>query len=56
MEKQLVVRCTGNQYDVITKIAHETEMTKSQLVRHLINQFEKRVSPVINEDEEDASK
>jgi len=56
MEKQLVIRCTSNQYDVITKIACEAEMTKSEIVRHLINQFEKRVSHVIYEVKESASK
>jgi len=42
MDKQIVVRCSRHQYDIIEKVALETELTKSELVRQLINQFGQR--------------
>lgn len=51
MNKQLVVRCTDNQYKIIDLVARENECSKSELVRSLINQFEERVKDYIYEDE-----
>ena len=43
MDKQIVVRCSRHQYGIIEKVANETELTKSELVRQLINQFGERL-------------
>jgi len=43
MDKQIVVRCSRHQYGIIEKVALETELTKSELVRQLINQFGERL-------------
>ena len=53
MNKQLVVRCTDNQYKIIDLVARENECSKSELVRSLINRFEERVKDYIFEDEDE---
>ena len=52
MNKQLVVRCTDNQYEVIDLVARESECSKSELVRSLIDRFEDRVKDFIYEDKD----
>jgi hypothetical protein len=51
MDKQIVVRCSRHQYDIIEKVALETDLTKSELVRQLINQFGQRIETMIPQED-----
>lgn len=59
MNKQLVVRCTREQYAFLSAISKECELSKSQFVRFLIEKSKEKTEDYLDlnkEDKDNASK